>query len=90
MAQAREARAVRVTTSTATKRDTESCGQPKGHKPTGELGVGSRAGRRAGAPHWPAGARLRRRRCSDDADAVAIPPHHNATLPPLNNFLNIV
>ncbi|CAB3249837.1 unnamed protein product [Arctia plantaginis] len=29
----------RVTTSTATKRDTESCGQPKGHKPTGSLGV---------------------------------------------------
>lgn len=43
-----EARAARtqVTTSTATKRDTESCGQPKGHKPTGELGV---AAARAGA-----------------------------------------
>lgn len=38
-----------VTTNTATKRDTESCGQPKGHKPTGELAeVTSRPGAAGG------------------------------------------
>ncbi|KAJ0181733.1 hypothetical protein K1T71_002455 [Dendrolimus kikuchii] len=41
-----------VTTSTATKQDTESCGQPKGHKPTGELGVS--AARAGAAGGWAA------------------------------------
>lgn len=45
--EARVAR-TRVKMSSATKQDTESCGQPKGHKPTGSQGE-RRRGRVAGA-----------------------------------------
>lgn len=72
--------ATQLTTSTATKRNTESCGQPKGHKPTGgsAAAAAGRGRRRGGAPLARAGTPPPRRRAAAADLAGAASRHQPA------------